>query len=214
MTAGAPIADSALAHIEQFLGSYETTCDGMWWYEPSEPPGSPEENPYRYCVMRFRDQPLADLVTYVTVGASACELTQEHGNSIRMEFLLCAESSAPAAPIVSVLMGFTNAAMRLARAPFEGEVIEWKRPLFEQPHFRHLYVTHPILFNEKLALCENVSPPILVVELIPLSEREALTAIRVGAQFNRLIIESQCPIWRLDARDEMNMSEPSPRRVE
>lgn len=196
--------DSALRHIEQYLGAYETACDGVWWYDPTKFPGSPEINPYSYCVMRFKDQPMAGISTFITVGACIKELAQEEKKPVRMEFLMCAESNIETSSVVSILMGFTNSAMRLGRAPFDGEVVEWKQPLFESANFRHLYVSHPIFYDEKLALCKEVSPPLIVSELYPLSQFESGVAVNMGANFNKIIIEQSLPLWMLDRRDELH----------
>lgn len=199
------------------LGHYESQldfCVRRWINDPHDPQksladvsGLTEQDIYQ--VLKFERQPIRSAKTFVTYGLSrhvldahTLQLTQ--AREVRIELLACVNEAIPDAAVVYLLMSFGNAILRRRQAPVNGEIINWQTTIFEEPRFRYLYCTEPLLFPSELAVFGGSSPETVIVWLFPVTEAEAMFAINVGFErFNSLLRAEHPDIFAFDRRAEL-----------
>lgn len=199
-----------LDHYELRLGS----CARRWINDPRDPQGSladvaglAEQEIYQ--VLKFEHQPVQSVNTFVTYGLSRHVLDTHDPPlkptcAVRMELLACVSEAIPDAAIAYLLMSFGNAMLRKKQAPMSGEIIDWHTTIFEDPRFRYLYCTEPLLFPEGLAVFEGSSPETVIAWLLPVTEAEAKYAMNVGFEkFNDLLRAERPDVFAFDRRAEL-----------
>lgn len=151
---------SLINHIETFLG----TIDEGWKLT---------ESPSGIKVVRFRNKPCADAVTYVTVGLSNQVLPMSKGRDVREELVFSTYEKFPSGPIASFLLTFGDYLLSQHQALLRGDVVGPSDPIVPNVYLNAIYAAMPVMFEPEFATYAGTDPPTVLVWLVPLHGIEA-----------------------------------------
>lgn len=155
-------------HAERYLGSI---ADGFSVRMPAR----------SLVIARFQGQPHQFASTFVTLGLSEQVLKQQSGRIARQELILCVPSSCDKESMFKLLgalaFDVSNSGVALAR----GQVLGPVSPLFEGASVSAFFCMAPMLFPDEFTVFRELQPPAIFVWLVPITEKEAEIARRLGA---------------------------------
>lgn len=206
----AEVLKAVLSHQHTFLGFPSR----VWHFAPDG-----QELPYQ--ILKFPDTPLQDAATFSTLGLSLipCRQTGGVGESqdMRLELIISAYSRIEDWAVIRIMMAFADTIARQRIAPYNGEVINWGQPIrSDNPQFRHLFCTHPLLFEDGFARLDSIFPPTIFVALYPITQEEASYATDYGLKLSEKFIEERVDLLAFDERTSLPLSwhRCHPRRAE
>ena len=142
-------------HLESHLGAI---AEG--WGSPAGESGVQ--------VVRFRDQPDAGVSTYATLGLSDHILEMTGERRVRQELLVAAHDRFPSGKVASFILTLAESLLTDHRALLRGDVIGPAEPIIPGSTARAVYATLPVVYEDSLASYEDITPPGVVVWLLPL----------------------------------------------
>ena len=168
-------------HLEDHLGPVQ---NGREFALPGQAP---------FFVVEFADRPTRGARTFATLGLSEHVLAQPAGGSaLRQELLFAAGNADPseaALLLAAVARDVTASATSLDR----GAVLGPHGPLFPGSHLEALYCAPPVYFPDGLAKYGGMTPPVVLVWLVPLTAKEASFASRRGFAAFEALLQEQDP---------------------
>lgn len=178
------MTDNFISHIESFLGE----IDRGW--------KSKKEN--KNAVVRFKNQPVEGLSTYVTLGFNEQLLHMPDNRKVRQELVFTAFSDISGEEISSLLLSLGNFVCNKGQAILRGDVIGPADPIIDSTSMNSIYASIPVLFDSSFAVYEKTSPPIVLVWALPIYESEANFIKKQGWETFEDILESKDPdLWDL-----------------
>lgn len=190
----AEVLKAVLGHQHTFLG----LPSRVWRFAPDG-----RELPYQ--IVKFSDRPSHDAATFSTLGLSLIPCKQRAGSGeshdVRLELIISVYNWIEDWAVVRIMMAFADTITRERTAPYNAEVINWGQPIrSDNPQFRHLYCTHPLLLDEGFALTDATSPPTIFVALYPITQEEASYAVDNGLGLSEKFIEERADLLAFDER--------------
>lgn len=189
-------ADILLEHLEQFLGAMKSR-----WRRKNEFEESFE-------VFLYSEQPESDCQCLVTFGLSAhqLQLVGKCDCVFRMELAICASSLFDSKALGALLFAVGLDILEHHTTPGVhgvlggcGSVLANGNPIFE-----HLYLASPGYFPHEFELCLDLSPPVAIIQLIPISSGERDLIENEGWEvFEDAIIEQGIDLLEFDGRREV-----------
>lgn len=181
-----------LRHLERFLGPLKKR-----WLNDAAP---------SFQVLLFSDRPKRDSQCLVTYGLSA-HLLQIVGNgdsTIKMELLICADSSFDPEALAALLFAVGQDAVTQHATPGVRKVLMGSGAILLNPVFEHFYLTFPGYFPAEFEMCEAVSSPVAIVQLIPISSKEREAIEKQGWRaFEDGMVEQHIDLLAFDNRREL-----------
>ena len=172
-------------HVEKYLG----LIDAGW-----TPRGLSED----VSVSRFLNQPVEEISTYVTFGLSDHKLSMPNGKSVRQEFIFSTLESVPGEEVAGLLLRMADLIMSRKKAILRGEVIGPGREMFSGSSMNAIYVSIPVMFDEKFATFEGTLPSTVLVWLIPILSNEAKYIEEHGwEEFEDVLEQNDPDLWDL-----------------
>ena len=187
-------AELILRHLEQYLGP---------WNERWLSSGN-DASPFQ--VLLFPKQPEPDGQCLVTFGLSAHQLRIEgqSGNTSRMEFAICAASSFDSKELAALLIAVGLDAVTRHVTPGIHGVLMGSGAVLSNPLFEHFYLSFPGYFPAEFELCETVSPPVVIAQLIPITSGERELIERQGwRSFESAMVDQRIDLLAFDTRQEL-----------
>ncbi|MDZ4151301.1 suppressor of fused domain protein [Methylicorpusculum sp.] len=182
-----------LLHLERFLGVSKKR-----WLCPGD------ESPFQ--VLLFPECPDSSSQCLVTYGLSAHQLRimGKNDSVIQVELIICADSLFDPKVLAASLIAVGLDAIRKNAIPTVHEVLLGEGAVSSNPVFEHLYLTFPGFFSPEFELCETVSPPVAIVQLIPISTNEKkLIAKRGWRVFEEGLAKQDIDLFKFDQRKEL-----------
>jgi hypothetical protein len=168
--------------------------------------GMPKQD---FLVFIYEGQPYEDCTTYVTVGVSDHPLHSRRTHcDERLEYMICAESTYDQKLMVAVLMGLAVRSTDSRETAGihgvwtgVGPVIIGGNPLFE-----HFYLTNPGHFAASIDRCDDVEPPIQIVQVIPITSGEHAFIVAHGWEaFESRLDQQEIDLMGFDSRLEFSV---------
>jgi len=165
-------------HLEGHLGQF---VEG--W--KSDPPTGVQ-------VVRFANQPFPQASTFVTLGLSHHVLDQGDDAKAALELLLPAWDDTDRWAVVSLLGSFAHLVVEKHHAPPRGTVsnLDYFIP---GGRMSAVYVSLPVTFPKSFWIYEGVSPPVVLVWLIPIHPEETGYVATHGWKAFEDLLESPDP---------------------
>jgi hypothetical protein len=155
-------------------------------------------------VLRFKNTPLPNLYTYMTLGVSNSVLELEN-KLMRQEYLIVSNSQKED-EIVSFLFSFSEMIINQNRAVKRGEIFDPLNDWFSIPEIKGIYSCYPILISEEQGVYVKHTPKTTFVQLIPiLKEDIELIKSYKGINFENVLIEDNMNFWNFK-RDSFKIS--------
>lgn len=182
-----------LVHFERFLGPMSHRWSGK---------GRPEN---AFEVLEFSGRPQLDSQCLVTFGLSAhhLQIAREGNSTIRMELAIFAYRTFDSKVLGALLFAVgLDAIERHLTSGLHG-VLNGSGPVLSggNPEFEHLYLASPGYFPRSFDWCTELSPPVAIVQLIPISSGERKLITEVGwSAFEDAIAERNIDLLKFDAR--------------
>lgn len=177
---------SLIEHLEKHLGKID-----QGWGESS--------TSSKVVAVRFRDQPMDGVVTYVTLGMSNHVLQMPKGLTVRQELVFIANEQYPSAQIASFLYTFSDFLISKKRALLRGDVIGPSTPVIPGVRMNSVYAAIPVVFEDSFATYRSSDPATVFVWLVPLIESEASIAKKIGwSKFEDFLERENIDFWNLD----------------
>jgi len=181
-----------LQHLEQFLGPFKER-----WLNSASP---------SLQVMWFPECPEPNSQCLVTYGLSAHILQIiSNGNSVnKMELIICTKSSIDSKALAALLFAIGQDALVQHATPGVHRVLIGEGAVLSNPLFEHFYLTLPGYFPDEFAICEALSPPVTMVQLIPISSREREVIEKQGWRvFEDELVKQDIDLLAFDTRLEL-----------
>lgn len=158
-----------------------------------------EKQPFQ--VVRFRETPVREAVTFSTLGLSRYELhSPVSGKHIRHELILSVPASSAEGAVPGVLQQVAQEAIASGHAYLRGDVIGTRGALFEGSLLEALYVAIPVYYPDSFAVYSGPEGDIVIAWLVPISSHEATFVKQVGWQAFEDCLDSNAPdlidVWR------------------
>ena len=150
-------------------------------------------------VVPFADQPVAEAVTYATIGLSNVELHVSPQKHIAQELLFCCYARFGGRDAAAVPYMAAVDVRREQRPLLRGHVVGPRGPLFDDSELEALYCAPPWCFPESLAAVDEPGwLRIVLVWLIPITHAEAHFVFDHGwSRFERLLVEENADVFDL-----------------
>lgn len=192
-------AEILFDYFERFLGPMKSSWRGK----------DGQEMPFQ--VLAYPKQPELDCLTLITFGLSAHQLQVSDNceGKVRMELLICANSSFESKLLYPLLFAAGLDALEHHATPGVHGVLNGSGPVLigGNPLFEHLYLTHPGFFPKEFDLCEELSPPVSIAQIIPISSNEREFIVREGwSEFENRATEQSVDFLEFDARKEVQLA--------
>jgi hypothetical protein len=177
-----------IEHLECYLGEIS---DG--WKDSSP------DNPIQ--VVTFRDQPYADINTYLTLGLGNQALNMSIGKPIRQELVFAAYKNFTSEQVASFLSTFANSIVSSGRGLLRGDVIGPSGPIILGSLLNSVYSAIPMIFPERFFVFEGTVPETIFPWVIPIHEDEA-NYIRANGwiKFEELLEQENPELWDLSRK--------------
>lgn len=188
-------ADLLLDHFDKYLGKGE----GSWkWGEGRET---------HFYVFLFACPFAADSHVLVTCGLSAHQFAMADSpeKKIRREFLICADKSSDPKALAALLIAVGIDALNAHAVHAVGSVMLGDGPVLSGGNaaFENLYVATPLGFPYGFATCEQLSPPVEIVQIVPISEKEMKFVMANGGHvLEENLMANLSNLLRFDRRKE------------
>lgn len=183
-----------LRHLEEFLGP-----STLSWSRVGK-----DALPFQ--VLLFPERPELDSQSLVTYGLSAYPLRiiGKNDSELRIELAICADSTFDSRDLVALLIAIGLKAFKRQATPGAHGVLEGEGAILTNPVFEHFYLTFPGYFPSEFELCETVSPPVAIIQLIPISSKERELIMERGWRyFEQAIVEQGIDLLKFDRRREL-----------
>jgi hypothetical protein len=142
----------------------------------------------RVKVAHFRDRPLAQSNTSITIGLSHYLLHLGGGEETRQELVLCAYSRFELQKLVTFLLLFSEFLIKEHDALRRGQVIFPPDRLLPESQMEAIYTTSPVRLGECFASLEKPVKGIEFLGLLPLYASEVKYLRKFGSQqFGKLL---------------------------
>ena len=175
---------STFEHIEKHIGTITR--------------GWPSNAIDGFSVCLVERSPEVSVNTYVTLGVSNHVLNQPSRRSIRQEYLLVADISFPAGPLVDLLGTIATLAIGRHEAIVRGQVIHARATLAQVCSKVSLYATSATLFSND-ATTIATSPPTVFTWLIPITlAEEKFRQTRGWSAFEDLLEQAEPDLFDLN----------------
>jgi hypothetical protein len=183
-----------LRHLERFLGPFKAR-----WL------GSEKENA-NFQVLLFSEHSNYDFQCLTTFGLSAVPLHIASKDAVtRMEFMICANLSMDSKALVALLMAVGRHATVHWTTPGIHGVLAGSGAVLTNPVFEHFYLTCPGYLPTGFGLCESLSPPVVMGQLVPVSSNERELIEKKGWRaFEYAVVEQGIDLLAFDNRKELN----------
>jgi hypothetical protein len=175
---------SIINHLEEYLGKITK--------------GWKDESISHLTAARFKDEPFEGATTFSTLGLSDLIHTLENGKTFRQELLFSTYSYFSQEQVASFLLTFAEFLLSNKKALLRGDIIGPSTPIIIGTEMNSIYVTNPIVFDEKLAVYGGLIPPTIVIWLVPVYEVEANYIRNNGwSKFESILEQCQPDFWDL-----------------
>jgi len=154
-----PPSSPLLGHLEQSLGPARTGARYAIGGDAFE-------------IVTFAERPARGCTTYATVGLGDHVLAQASGSPLRQE-LLFAHRGAPSKDVIALVAAVAEPVLRSRRGLAHGQVLGPSGPILSGSRMEALYCAVPVYFDDALHVFRGVTPPVVLVWLVPLTAREA-----------------------------------------
>lgn len=184
-----------LRHLEQFLGGFTKR-----WISNND------DKAASFQVLLFPECPDSECFCLATYGLSAHELAIANNAdmAVRMELIICADSTCDDNALAALLMAVGHELLKHHSTPGVHGVLPGNGPVLENPIFQGFYLALPGYFPVEFEVCENISPPVAICQLIPISSREAELVNNSGWRaFENAIVDQCADLLAFDRRIEI-----------
>lgn len=181
-----------LRHLERFMGPLKER-----WLNDAAP---------SFQVMLFSECPERGNQCLVTYGLSAhlFQIVGKGDSTTRMELIICADSSFDPKALAALLFAIGQNAVARHAIPEVHGVLMGAGAVLSNPMFEHFYLTFPGYFPAEFEICEAVSPPVAMIQLIPISFREHEIIVKQGWRtFENGVAEQHIDLLAFDTRREL-----------
>jgi len=148
-------------HLETYLG----TIDWGWRLNDRTHPIQ---------AVRFNNQPFEGAITYSTLGMSDFAFALPGtSKQVSMELLFTAWKNFPSDEIASFLLSFCEFILSKGCFLSPGDVIGPSQPIIDNVAANAVFISHPMIFCDELAIFKETSPWTIFPWVIPIMEQEA-----------------------------------------
>jgi hypothetical protein len=176
-----------LDHVEKHLGSLAGA-----WSEQSDGTCLP------FKILLFKDQPLDDLITFVTLGISEEVLPLRTGRTIRQELVFSAHARFAFWNLAGLVSEIGKELLQTKRSLLRGDVLGPAGPIVPGATLDAIYCGIPIFFPDRFHQSNATDPATVFVWCIPIATSEAsLVRTRGWNYFEDLLEESDPDLFDL-----------------
>lgn len=173
-------------HVEHYLGRID-----YGWKDSNSLSG--------ITIARFREQPVEGLNTFTTLGLSDHILLMPNNREVRQELVFSALSNVLSEDIVRHLLNLVESILLNHEALLRGQVIGPTVSTISTSHMKWMYVSMPILFDEKFETFRDSVPSTVFAWIFPIFESEANYIREHGWEAFEDILETKDPdLWDLN----------------
>lgn len=189
-------AEALYDHFENFLGQAQHR-----WH-------SRGKSGFSINVFEYIGQPDSAATTLLTFGLSSHQLRTREVTpvAVRTELMICANAEFHSKALSALLFAVAFDALDEHLIPAEHRVLSGSGPVLTGGHarFEHLYFARPGFFPLNFQRFEEVSLPVDVMQIIPISTSEKeLISIEGWESFEDLVIAQGIDLLDFDRRDEV-----------
>ncbi|MFM9911468.1 MAG: suppressor of fused domain protein [Chitinophagaceae bacterium] len=135
---------------------------------------------YNIQVLEFKNQPFANVNTYITLGLSHYSLNQKSKNKIRQELIFSINYSYSNNEIASLLLTLSEGIVASSNALMKGETIELGKTLIDNVKCNSVFVTNPGFFEESFDYYKYEEGDVYLCWLIPILDEEKKYILQNG----------------------------------
>lgn len=147
----------------------------------------------------FKNQPFKDVSTYSTLGLSKHVLKINQTKEVRQELLISVYEKYESKNIASSLITFAEHIIETKKSLLRGEVIGPGTPIINGSQFVGVYCSIPAFFEDEFSVNYELTPPVVVVWLIPLYNEEIEYVKSNGWENFETILENKEPdFWDIN----------------